>query len=112
MSVGAREDEDDDPCSIPLFAQCADWALRKVARICKGRCRDHDACYAKGGTLDEKLLADMAFCVCVRDDMIAAGEPEVATGTAAAIWRGLQTPLATAHWYRPPAVNQSPQEGP
>jgi hypothetical protein len=102
---------DDDLCSIPLFAQCADWALRLAARICKGRCRDHDDRYTKGGTLDDKLLADMAFCVSVRDDMIAAGEPEVATGTAAAIWRGLQTQWAIGHWkFPPPAVERGPQE--
>jgi len=107
----AAMEADPDPCSIPLFAQCADWALRLVARICRGRCRAHDDCYTKGGTLDDKLLADMALCLSVRDDLIAAGEAEVATGTAAAIWRGLQTGTAYNRWtFPPPTVERGAQE--
>jgi len=113
MVTQMDERDDPDPCSIPLFAQCADWALRLVARICRGRCREHDACYARGGTLDDKLLADMAFCVRVREDLIAAGEPGLATPTAAAVWRGLQSWFAYNRWtFPPPAVERSPQEGP
>jgi len=98
-------------CSAPRFAQVVDWALRKACEVARKACDQHDAAYYRGGTLDEKLAADIVLFENVKVAMMASNEtyPD-ALGVACAIFRGLQTPIALAHWYTPPAVERGPQE--
>jgi hypothetical protein len=99
-------------CSAPRFAQVLDWALRKACEVSREACNWHDARYWQGGTLDEKLAADIVLCGRVYRDLLNADEDvETAEAVCVAFFRGLQTPLAFQHWYcPPPTVERGPQE--
>ena len=98
-------------CSAPQFATVVDWALRKACQVSREACNRHDRRYYEGGTLDEKLASDVDLFNDVLHDMLRERESwEDSLGTACAVFRGLQTPVALQHWHMKPTVDRGTQE--
>jgi hypothetical protein len=93
-----------DGCSAPVMALLLDADLRAACHECRACCLAHDRAYYEGGTWADKLKADVELFNCMA---ACAKDDGVALSIFDAVYR-----YGRSHWYVPPALERSPQEGP